>query len=374
MSKFWKKMKILSKDGIHKSIGNSLFLSQENPSFSFNEDYQLDLISENNSSDEILTEISNLYSKHYKININNNVTLMSNNELTNYLNVNGRITRIYEESLLGCGISLYIPVKIDTKLDKTTLITLSEELNSIGSEGSIILGYYSFLVLDIKYRRKGLGMAIIQKSLQELYNLGGLIAFFVNRNPRCINSIPLEYWYFPINLSKLDSINFEYPKNYKSLFNIAKTNLEIIKINEFNLETSWNLYTNLVSNKKIAFSPSLNYWSKWIKSFPTYMIKNGSELIGIFSFNSTYNHDPLLGATLSYGHVIICIGKQPDTIKCALYQSKEFYDILNIFQTGDLTKTLLKNVNAQKMPLCNYINFYNTGIVLSSNDFYVPIF
>lgn len=363
-------MKILRKDGIYKS-GNSLYLSQENPSFSFDSEYELDLISKSDSSDEILYEISNFYNKHNNTNDRYGIIyLMSNNELTNYLNINAHIARIYKERLLGCSISFFIPVKIDTKLDQKSLISPPEYLNSEGLEGSIIIAYCGFLVVDTKYRKKGLGMGIIKKSIQELYNAGGLIAFFVNRTSRCINSIPIKYWYFPINLSKLDTCNFQYPKNYKNLFNIDKPDLEIVKIDEGNLETSWNFYTNLICNKKFAFAPSLNFWSKWIKSFPTYMIKDNLKLVGIFSFKSYYEYHSY---TVAIGHTIMCIGRQPDTVKCTLYQSRELYDIIYFNQTGDITKKLLKSVNAQEIYKTDYINFYNTGILLSSSDFYVPL-
>ena len=44
----------------------------------------------------------------------------------------------------------------------------------------------------------------------------------------------------------------------------------------------------LVSEKKVYFSPSLEHWKKWIKSFPTYIVMNENKIICLFTFNEIH--------------------------------------------------------------------------------------
>ena len=379
MSKYWKKMEILRRGGIYGNKTNtsndkSLYLGQERPAFFVNKSmYKLQIISQDNNSEEVLHRLSKFYRANYKIGNNINTIQVSTEEINRYIQIGADIITIHKDRLIGSSISLYLPIRIVTQLDQQSLIERIEEFNAMGSDDSIILGCCSFLVLERKFRGKGFGMSLIQESLQKFYDKGGLTAFFVNKDSRCDNSVSLVNWYFPLNLAKLDSCGYVYPKQYKSLFTLDKPTNEIIKINETNAEMSWVFYMKLISNKRFVFAPSLNFWKKWILSFPTYMVRDNSDLIGVFSLNSSFTYHPIYRETLSTGTVMICIGKQPETLQNALYQAKESFDILGLYQAGDLTARLLAQVYAQKMST-NYINFFNTRIKLSAADFYVPIF
>lgn len=380
MSKYWKKLEILRRDGMcgnngtNTSNDQSLFLVQKIQGFFINKkSYKLQIISKDNSTEEIIQALSNFYRANYKIGTNINTIQVTTNELNRYIQIGADIITIHKDRLIGSSISFHLPVKIVSQLDQDILNETSEDLSAMCPDNSIIVGCCSFLVLENKFRGKGYGMSLIQETIKKFYDEGCLIAFFVNKDSRCDNSVPLVNWYFPLNLDKLDSCGYVYPRQHKSLFTLDKAENEIVRINETDAEIGWNFYLKLVSDKRFAFAPSLDFWKKWVSSFPTYLIKDGSKFIGVFSFNSSFTYYPLSRQFLSVGTVMICIGKQPETLQNTLYQAKELFDLLMLYQTGDLTHRLLSHVHAQKRS-GDCINFYNARIKLSATDFYVPVF
>ena len=367
-SQYWNKMQILRK---HKSKNNQLFISTNKPPFFVKKDYTLKTSSKHQFTDEELKIISDFYRRKYRVNkstVTQNVTV---SDLKKYLYLDCELLNIYKDEIIGSIISIYLPINIKTELEKNT-IPNKDKIYKI-SKDAIIFPCTSFLITDDKYRGKGYGMSLIQESLQTGYELGVLGAFFINDVSRCDNSIPLYTWYYPFNFDKLDACNFVYPKYYKHCFQV-KYEKEIKQVDENNYERAYDFYINYLKDKVFYFSPSLEYWKKWINCFPTYLIfDHKNEIIGLFSYD--YN----LLKFLSYhdyihrGCLITCIGKQPEVLHASISQGRKMFDILNIFEIGDINMTLLKSVFAQGSSK-GYINFYNTRLKIKAEDFYVPLF
>lgn len=372
IGKNWGQMEVLKK----KDNSKELFISLKKPNFinknlytvydSFTEDF----------TEDFLKNLSYFYILHYKINGSNETIEVSIENLKNYLNIDSLILTLKDnDKIIGSIISILLPIEINTELNKNVNMPTTKRFKSIKSEESMVFSCASFLILENKYRSKGYGMALIQESLKHLYDNGGLGAFFINKVSRCTNSVLLKIWDFPLNLKKLDDHKFPYPKDYKHLFEIEKDeNYEIVKVEEKNLEESFIFYTNYLKNKKMFFSPNLNYWKKWVASFPTYIIKSNEGNMGLFSFRIDEIRYPINKMKAVYGWLIICIGKQPETLKASLFIGKKFWDILKIYELGDLSDKIISSVNAQKSPVMQYLNFYNVRIFLKPNEIYFPIF
>ena len=365
MSKYWSKMNIL-----RKKLHNNLFISQNKPILIFKKNYELDTSSKRKFTEQDFHDLSAFYNKNYNIDNGINITQLSSASLKRYAYVDSEILFIKNDEMIGSIISILIPTKIITNLNKNTL-EISNRLQSHNFEDSLVLACTSFLVLDKKYRKKGYGMSLIQESLQILHNNGGLGAYFINSVSRCINSVKLNIWYFPLNIDKLKKYNYPYPSNYK--FNIPDVkNLIIEKVNdEYEV---FNFYHSLIKNKKFAFSPSFSQWKKWTHVFPTYTVSKEGNKIGIFSFDFNELRCPLNRMIFSRASLLICIGDQPNTLNSALSICKNIYDILEFYQTGDLTSSLLSSIFSQKYDRNKWINFYNMQIDLNSSEIYVPIF
>lgn len=386
MSRYWSKMEILknSKKYIdekgEKDGKDNLFISQNRPVFFANkEHYNLLTSSKHDYTDLELDEISDFYCTNFRIEKSNNTFKISKKDLQSYLNVLSELLIIKNQGkLFGSIISLHIPIMINTTLNKEVSTKYSDRFEYFKSENSFVFGCASFLILDQEHRGKGYGMALIQESLQIMYDNGGLAAYFINSTSRCENSIPLYSWYYPLNFDKLDKCKFFYPRDYKSRFlnNLSKfENPEhrIVKVENENIKTAYTFYMSTIKDKIFYFTPSYQYWERWISSFPTYLLYHCEKIVGMFSYNSYNVHFPSNKVELSKGNILICVGKQPETLQASLVKAKFSYDMLTFYEVGDLSKNLLNDIFAQKHGK-SYINFFNTRLKINSLDFYCPLF
>lgn len=365
LGKYWNKMKILRSFNDKKD----LFISQEKPNFFVNKTlYNIKSSSKYNFSENELSELSNFYKENYKM--GNNTIMLSLDYLKKVLQLNSEIVVIYkEDKIIGSMISVLIPFDIETELNKTIEINKTERLKSY-TNSDFLGACASFLVLDQKYRKKGYGMALIQESLQILHEVGGISAYFLNNISRCKNSIKVNVYYYPLNLGKLDKCNFNYPKNNKKLFEIKDKSKSFL-VNEKNSENSYKYYMNYIKNKKFKFTPNFNYWKNWIEIFPTYIYYSDKEIKGIFSFD--FNNVWYLNYTskINTGYLLFCLGE--NSLEESLKVGKELFDILIIYQVGDITLEKLGKVFALKTQE-KYINFFNLKTFIKEKEFYSPLF
>ncbi|MBA3286300.1 MAG: GNAT family N-acetyltransferase [Nitrosopumilus sp.] len=367
-------MKIL-RDKNHSS--QELLLSQEIPSVMKNNiEYSIKSTETHQFSDVELNEISNFYRKYHRVNNSNNIILVSVDDLKKFLNTKVQLIVMYtkEGEILGSIMTFIFPSNIDTNLNKKINVSLSSKiLDFYGTHDFLLTACTSFLIVHPNYRKKGLGMVLIQESILSFYKMGGMLAYFMNNISRCNNSIPINIWYYPLNLSKLDSAKFPYPHNHKSLF-IPKEDKRITqKVDNSNSIRAYEFYMNYVKDKKCKFLPGFNLWNKWVETFPTYIIINGNIIEGIFSFNNSMVWHSVCMASLNTGYILFCLGSQPSTLNKSLIEAKKSYDILIIYPVGDLTDEHISKVNAKKTSKL-YINFYNLNAHLTAKDFYAPLF
>jgi hypothetical protein len=371
--KYWDKMEIFRNK---KGEEEKLFLSLNRPAFFVQRNYEVFGSYSYKYSDKELEEISSFYNKNYRIGKSNNTIILSVSDLNRFIFISSELLTIKQENrLIGSVISILLPIAINTNLKIHTL-QLSERFK-LGNENSVMFACTSFLILEEKFRGKGKGMALIQESLQILHDNGGLGAYFINSVSRCKNSILLNSWYYPLNFQKLDSCKFNYSREYKSYFikhlNEGGKSANIIKICEENSKIAYDFYMDYMRDKKFYFTPNYEYWLKWILSFDTYILIQETKIVGLFCFNNNYIRYPLNKIELYTGILLFCIGKQPDTLLSALTTAQTLYDIITLYEVGDLTKKILSNVFAQKSHTC-HINFFNTSLQLSSEEFYSPLF
>jgi len=374
MSNFWDKMKILksSKKYIQKKENENVFISLDKPCFFNVEDYNyiVKTSSKKRFSDEEILKLSIFYSNNFRIGKSNDTIFIKREELEKILNIQGEILCLYiSEVLIGSIISFPLSVGLNTNRNINTNKTIYENIKCKNED--IIMPCSTYLLLDKKYRGKGLGIALIQESLQLFNEYGGLAAYFINKISRCDNSIPIINWIFPLNLDKLDSCKFNYPRNYKNIFNINGKSKAIL-VNNSNIKDTYNFFIDYVSDKKMYFSPSLDFYSKWIILFPTYIIKDKEEIIGLFSFHNKEIWYPSLNTKINSCFVITCIGKNIEQILSeTVLKTKEFYDVVTFYELGDLKSENLNKMFAQKSSI-SYVNFFNISLYLKPSDFYLP--
>lgn len=382
---YWDQM-LINKNSIYT---NDFIISQEPPNF-FSKKilYKLDknicihsLHDKNINLTHILKKLSNFYKKNNKLKTGNTI-LLEPNDILKYIDLNAELVILTKnKKILGSMLSVHIPIKINFNIKINDIVEKSEKYKKIlpdNSDGkNIIFGCTTFLNNDKRYRGKGLGMVMIQKSLQIAYEEGVLTAYFLNRVKRCKNSVPIRNWYFPINLIKCDKCGIGYDKKYRGYYKLKyNPKYNIVKVTHKNLKLSLNAYLELVKNKKFYMIPDLNYWRIWITLFNTYIIKKNDEIISVFTINYFNNLLPNKNR-LKYGQIMLYVTNSNysvDNIKILLYTAKvENYDIMHLQEIGDITNFILKKISAVDSKLYDYLNFYNSTIQLKNTDLYIPL-
>ena len=373
---FWNKMEIL-RSSKHfamsqekRTNSQELFISLDKPIFFSNKYNYVVKTSSTDFCDE--KELSQFYSSNFRIGKSNNTILVSVAEIRKFLTISAEILTIrIEEKLAGCMISFILPLQININTNKYHKQTVYDNIKD--STDNIVFACASYLILDKKFRGKGMGMALIQESLQLFHEYGGLGSYFINLVSRCDNSIQILNWCFPLNLEKFDKCNFPYPKDYRHRFQIHEKGIAE-KVCENNIKKAHTFYMNYVKDKKVYFSPSLEYYSKWISVFPTYIVYDYDKIVGLFSFSERKVWYPSLNSIIISARCITCIGHDIDFIMIqSILEAKKDFDILYFYELGDVKSENLNKIFAQK-DYRTYINFFNTTLKVSASDFYSPPF
>ena len=149
------------------------------------------------------------------------------------------------------------------------------------------------------------------------------------------------------------------------------------QVKDGNKSEALKFYQDINKGNKFVFYPSNELFEKWIKLYPTYIVLNGKEIIGLFSIG-TLNCKMASGAegTLCSPLLFNSIkGKSEMILKCLLSIAEEKdYDLLYGNQVGDLTEEVYKSVNAIKNKSVSYFSLYNNSAKVKSEDIFTPLF
>jgi len=378
---FWDKMLILKNK---EEDNNDLIISQQRPLFfAMDKNFKFDLLCMCEKTLTIdkktLDEISNFYLENNLMSTGN-INMITPDILMKYINHYSELVVIKNKNkIIGSILSLRLPIRLKTDKDVTDIVSKTQLYNKLvpnNSDGKTLLfGCTTFLNNHKKYRAKGLGMVLIQKSLQIAYDDGMLCAYFLNTKPRCSNSVPIKNWLFPVNPDNLDKYRIDYPRKYRSSYFIKLSeNYSVILVDNSNIKESLDLYLKLMSDKKFYMYPDINFWKEFTKNHKVYMVKFDGEYIGIFSIDKLNVNIPSKKCNLDYGHVLFCVGKQPEIIKTMIYTSNlNNYDLLMLQECGDINRYFLNMVMAINTGHTDYLNFYNCRIKLSPSEIYSPL-
>lgn len=376
MSRFWINMNLLRKTVAgkeKKKEKNSLFLSNEAPDIVDKKD----LIVKNNLENN-LSKLAEFYNYYYMISKTNFRIKISEEELSKYWNnLRTEIVCLYDkDSLIGSIISFAIPIQIISPLS-----LCNKDINETSfaketkcKETDHFMACTSYLILHNKHRGKGLGILMIQESLKVLHSLGGKAAYFINRVTRGDNSISLPVWYYPINIQKLRNCGYPYPK----LYTFSLSSSPDITVSECSPYTdisklAFDYYTDYIKDKSFAFSPSYEYFNKWLSTFQSFLIFSKLEnILGFFSIMVRPCYYPNHKETINQGYVIMNVGTSNIKEIVSICREKKICDIINFYEIGDIKFNDLKEAFCQGAGNL-YVNFYNLNLHVDTNNFYAPI-
>jgi hypothetical protein len=313
-------------------------------------------------------EVADFY-QEYNCMSTGNTTLLPVSELKRYLSIDNisLLMRSGNGKLIGTIISLLLPVKNSNNY--------TEEI--------IIHGCTTFLAVHPLVRKMGLCMALIRKLIEIGYEKGVFCDYHMVSFPIGDNSIALESWYRPIDLSRARELGFLYD-GYMDSHNSTKLRLKYrtkipndhsyVEVNKSNINISLNYYKELVKEKKFSFWPDEKLWIRWVNSYPTYLIYNKNKCVGILSLNTIYC---FLEKTKETGRIlfpIICDGEMTSVMQVVCAIAKDLkYDVVYFHRHGNVTDVALSKINAIKTNVKLWYSLYNNCINLKPVDINVPL-
>jgi hypothetical protein len=261
-----------------------------------------------------------------------------------------------------------------------TIFSLPLPIRSNGE--SITHGCTSFLNVKIR----GFAMCSILIKELALYGFENQIycSYQLSTFKLSENAVQISTWYRPISLMRSLLLGFSFP-GYNDLSNFHKTrekfscksvkNVSCKLVKEGNAEIALSFYLKLVQNKKFAFYPDLELFKKWVKAYPTYVVKDlGIFSIGILNCKMPNSAEGMLASPLLFA----CtedIDSGTKVLKSLLsIASDKDFDVFYCNQVGDLTEEVLSSMSCIKNAVPSFFSLYNNSIRLLSQDICTPLF
>ena len=266
-----------------------------------------------------------------------------------------------------------------------TIFSIPFPIKCSFSENTIIHGCTTFLNVQTNLRNFNMCSILIKELIKYGYENDVYCSYQMTNFKMCETSFEISSYYRPINLMNSIVLGFIPP----DILNIKKIHenrmkykckipkgFSLKKVLNKNKEKALNFYKVLVKDKKFSLYPDLNFFSKWIQEFPTYIVKKDKKNIEIFSITSIFcrmGND--MDGKLCLPLIFNTISNKKEVLQCLLSIAEEREnDVLYAYSVGDLDEETLKNVNANETPQKTWFSLYNNSMKLTSEDLYVPLF
>lgn len=298
-----------------------------------------------------------------------NYTLLPKGELLRILKFNPKVITMRggnKNSLLGTLISVPFPIKSNHKV--------------------ITHGCTSYLNVHNILRNNGLAMALIRELIQWGFEDNIYCDYHLTDHKIGENAIQISSWYRPINLPKSIGLGFTIPdfnvphlfaKNRLKYNTKAMSGFKTVRVLQKNQDKALDFYKK-ICKQKLALWPDLELFSKWIQQFPTFMVrtKENKKIVGIFSINNLFCR---MGEEVEGKLCIPILFNCRETFNQATLRAlintahEREFDVLYLYQTGDLNRECLESVNAIETNKKSWFSLYNNVMNLQPEDISVPL-
>ena len=248
----------------------------------------------------------------------------------------------------------------------------------------VVHGCTSFLNIETKLRKFNMCSILIKELIKYGYEKDIYCSYQMTSFKLCETSFQISSYFRPINLMNSIALGFVPP----DILNIKKMSenrmkykckipksFSVKRVLNKNKEKSLEFYNLLIKDKKFAFSPDLELFSKWIQEFPTYLVRKDKKNIGIFSITNVFcRMGNEVEGKLCLPLLFNSIENKTEVLKCLLSVAEEREnDVLYCYSVGDLDANTLENVNAIQNIKKTWFSLYNNSMGLTKNDLYVPL-
>lgn len=318
-----------------------------------------------------LNDVSNFYREHNKM-VTGNTTLFPPEELSKFLNFENIsfLMKSSKNKLIGTIVSLVFPIKVGPNINNV-----------------ITHGCTTCLAVHKSLRSMGLCMGLIRTLIKRGYESKIYCDYHIVSFKLGSNSVPINSWYRPINLSRCKQLGFKFigfeekkksvksrlmyrcdePKNYS---------MEQISSDKNNVQESLKYHLDQVCQYKFSFWPDIELWLKWVDNYPTYVIRNKENNIEcIFSISTIHCCIENMQEDAILCFPLICEGNVKIGLKFMCNVAKKYnYDLLYFHQAGSFTENNLESINSIKTTSTLWFSLYNNSIQLTSpTDIHTPL-
>tara|TARA_R110001599_G_scaffold108188_2_gene271213 strand:- start:1439 stop:2506 length:1068 start_codon:yes stop_codon:yes gene_type:complete len=298
-----------------------------------------------------------------------NYTLLPKSEIERYLRLGSYVVLMRGEknnNLYGTVFSVLLPIQ------------------SAGE--TLTHGCTTFLNVHSKLRGFKMCMPLIRELSNWGYENQVYCSYQLTNFKMCNTSFPVTSWFRPLNIINSLALGFVFPDfmdikkfhdnrmKYKCK---APKGYSIDRVLSKNQKKVLDFYKGLIRNKKFAYNPDMETFSKWIQEFPTYMVTHEKKKVGFFSLNSVFCRmgtevEGKLCTPLLFNSAE---GHQKGVLKALVSIAAEREnDVLYCHSVGDLDRETLENVSAHPTGKDSWFSLYNNSVTLSPKDLYVPFF
>lgn len=312
------------------------------------------------------SEVTQFYRKYNRM-ATGNITLLHEEDLKRFLDLDCTtvLMRSIKKNLIGSVISVPLPIKCNTSSSNSNII---------------IHGCTTFLCLHPSLRGHGMCMALIRRLTEIGYENKQYCGYHLTMFPIAKNSVSLSSWYRPLNLHRAKELGFTIPLDISSrraklrYHTKLPPNHNYVLVPSGDCRNGYEYYINSIKDKKFAFYPDLELWTKWVQSFPTYLIYNEENIVGIVSINTINCIIETTGLEGKILFPIICNGDMESVLPVLNHiGAVQGYDVVYFHQHGNVTNKSLESINALKVAEPIWFSLYNNRMSLDASDIYVPL-
>jgi len=383
LSKYWKDMPIVRPDEPEGGIES---LISVNPPAPFTTELNVKFVSDGSDGSDgshniDLQAVSNFLTKH-NITTTGNTTLCPAEDLRKYQKFGGYniVMLSSSDKIIGFIMSIVCPIKINP----------SEKL---AHSSKIMCGCTSHLCVAKPLRNMGLAMGLMKELIASGYKDNVYCSYGTATMKISGNAVKITAWYRPIDLAKCKESGFAYKSYIKPTdrgtsrdelaYRVSNLNdrYNIIKLDPSqDVSEHLDYYLSIVNNKKVSFYPDYTHWVKWLSTFNTYVVSDGDNKLGVFSYTTIHANIAETGETVSMAFPLLFVSGTDSSgdnilMKAMLSVVKaDGFPLIYIYQCGSLTSELLSQHNAMETSAKIYLNWYNHSVRVTPEDVYLPLF
>lgn len=248
------------------------------------------------------------------------------------------------------------------------VLPLSVEID----KSTFSVGNITYLCVSRHHRKEGLARELFSRigNLANSLNIPlgystGLATYMTTAR-----SVEIRSWYRPLRHRIAAELGYEFPSyrnssdrsDYRTsiAYNCnLPANLIVKRVESpTNSSIARDFYCNITDKCRIRYMPTNEEWERWIKAFPTYLVFESEQIIGLFMvnlFTARVNN----GKIGKFALLLLVVGQILSTLKAALYITHQLGNsVVYGYEVGGITEEEVKEIKGLRTRLPIHLSFH----------------